>query len=171
VLISYDLCCTLTDDHTGSHSIAGCYAWHDRSVRNAKVVDAVNVEIAVGPELPLIRMNAFREMITRLRFTLEIHFNAPLTTQPVNQVMESDLCLHLGSCAQSSGIVDEGSSSRRSYMHDGRGFHSEIIAVSLTIIVLHAGSGWSFAKQQFRRIRYTHFVLSTTSRRENDFLR
>jgi hypothetical protein len=53
----------------------------------------------------LIRLNAFREIITLLRFSLEIHFSAPLTTQPVNRAMEGDLCLHLGLCAQSSGIV------------------------------------------------------------------
>src|SRR5215469_5547472 len=47
VLTSYDLCCTLSNDHTGSHGIAGCHAWHDRSVRNAKVVDAVDFEITI----------------------------------------------------------------------------------------------------------------------------
>src|SRR5215471_5564015 len=47
VLTSYDLCCALSDDHTGSHGIAGCHAWHDRSVRNAKVVNAVDFEITI----------------------------------------------------------------------------------------------------------------------------
>src|SRR5215831_18720129 len=47
VLAPYDLCCTLTDDHTGSHGVTGCHAWHDRSVRNAEVVDAVNFEITI----------------------------------------------------------------------------------------------------------------------------
>src|SRR5215813_6734655 len=47
VLIPYYLCRTLTDDHTGSHGIAGCHAWHDRSIRNAKVLDAVNLEITI----------------------------------------------------------------------------------------------------------------------------
>src|SRR5262249_15254105 len=47
VLIPYDLCRTLTDDHTGSHGIAGCHAWHDRSVGNAQVLDAVNFEITI----------------------------------------------------------------------------------------------------------------------------
>src|SRR5262245_121584 len=44
VLIPYDLCCTLSDDHTGSHGITGGHAWHDRSIRDAKVFDAVNFE-------------------------------------------------------------------------------------------------------------------------------
>src|SRR5262252_2387348 len=47
VLRPYDLCCTLSDDHTGSHGIAGGDAWHDRSVRYAKVVDAVDFEEAI----------------------------------------------------------------------------------------------------------------------------
>src|SRR5262245_44251648 len=47
VLIPYDLCRPLTDDHTGSHGIAGCHAWHDRSIRNAKVLDPVNFEITI----------------------------------------------------------------------------------------------------------------------------
>src|SRR5215472_730020 len=47
MLIPYDLCCTLSDDHTGSHRIAGGHAWHDRSVRDAKVVDAVDFEEAI----------------------------------------------------------------------------------------------------------------------------
>src|SRR5262245_16056312 len=47
VLIPYDLCCTLSDDHTGSHGIAGCHAWHDGSIRDAKVVDAVYFEVAI----------------------------------------------------------------------------------------------------------------------------
>src|SRR5499425_774667 len=47
VLTLYDLCCTLSDDHTGSHGISGCHAWHDRSVRDAKVVDAVDFEVAI----------------------------------------------------------------------------------------------------------------------------
>ena len=24
--------CTLSDDHAGSHGVAGCHAWHDRSI-------------------------------------------------------------------------------------------------------------------------------------------
>src|SRR5262249_24146169 len=47
VLILYDLCCTLSDDHTGSHGITGGHAWHDRSIRDAKVVDAVDLEVAI----------------------------------------------------------------------------------------------------------------------------
>jgi hypothetical protein len=47
VLAPYDLRRTLTDDYTGSHGVTGCHAWHDRSVRNAKVVDAVNFEITI----------------------------------------------------------------------------------------------------------------------------
>ena len=47
VLARYDLCCTLTDDHTGSHGVTGCHAWHDRSIRDAKVVDTVDFEEAI----------------------------------------------------------------------------------------------------------------------------
>src|SRR5215469_16530084 len=47
-------------------------------------------------------MNAFREIIPCLRFTREIHFRTPLTTQPVDPAMGSGLYLHLGLCAQSS---------------------------------------------------------------------
>src|SRR5215469_7176084 len=47
-------------------------------------------------------MNAFREITIYLRFILEIHFGTPLTTQPVNRAIKSNLCLHLGLCAQSS---------------------------------------------------------------------
>src|SRR5215467_16244655 len=47
-------------------------------------------------------MNAFRKLTIQLCFILEIHFGTPLTTQPVNRAMESNLCLHLGLCTQSS---------------------------------------------------------------------
>src|SRR5215467_2043651 len=47
VLRPYDLCCTLSDNHTGSHRIPGGHAWHDRSIGDAKVVDAVNFEITI----------------------------------------------------------------------------------------------------------------------------
>src|SRR6516165_10220534 len=55
VLAPYDLCCTLTDDHTGSHGVTGTHAWHDRSVRNAEVVDAVNFEIISRSECGINR--------------------------------------------------------------------------------------------------------------------
>src|SRR5215469_13734423 len=44
MLIAYDLCCTLADDYARSHSVAGCHAWHDRSIRDAKSVDAIDFE-------------------------------------------------------------------------------------------------------------------------------
>src|SRR6516225_4860647 len=47
VLAPYDLCCTLTDDHTGSHSVAGCHARHDGSLRDAKVLDAIHPEMTI----------------------------------------------------------------------------------------------------------------------------
>src|SRR5215470_648037 len=47
MLSPYDLCCTLSDDHTRSHSIAGGHPWHDRSIRDAKVVDAEDFEAAI----------------------------------------------------------------------------------------------------------------------------
>ena len=47
MLIPYDLCCPLSDDHTGRHGIAGGHAWHDRSIGDAKVVDAVDFEEAI----------------------------------------------------------------------------------------------------------------------------
>src|SRR5262249_18252816 len=47
MLIPYDLCCALSDDHTGCHGIAGGHARHDRSIRDAKVVDAVDFEEAI----------------------------------------------------------------------------------------------------------------------------
>jgi hypothetical protein len=33
-------CGAFPDNHAGSHGIAGCYAWHSRSLSDAKVVDA-----------------------------------------------------------------------------------------------------------------------------------
>src|SRR5262249_7751272 len=47
VFDSQHLCCTLTDDYAGSHGVAGCHAWHDRSIRDAKIVDAVDFEVAI----------------------------------------------------------------------------------------------------------------------------
>src|SRR5215469_12975097 len=47
MLRPYDLCCTLSDNHTGSHSIAGGHAWHNRAVGDAKVVYAVDFEEAI----------------------------------------------------------------------------------------------------------------------------
>src|SRR5215467_12970509 len=47
VFDSQHVCCTLTDDHAGSHGVAGCHAWHDRSIRDAKIVDAVDFEVAI----------------------------------------------------------------------------------------------------------------------------
>src|SRR5215468_6680347 len=47
MLIPYDLCRTLSDDHTRRHSIARGHAWHDRSIGDAKVVDAVDLEEAI----------------------------------------------------------------------------------------------------------------------------
>jgi hypothetical protein len=52
-------------------------------------------------------VNAFREIITWLRFTLEIHFSTPLNNATIKASEESDLCLHLGLCSQSSGIAYE----------------------------------------------------------------
>src|SRR5262249_22691268 len=71
-------------------------------------------------------------------------FSTPLTTQPVNRAMESNLCLHLAFCAQSSVIVDEGSSSAH-YMHEGTGPIRLIPrCASLIILVQHAVRRWSF---------------------------
>src|SRR5215813_12669264 len=47
VLRPYDLRCTLSDNHTGSHSIARGHAWHNRAVGDAKVVYAVDFEEAI----------------------------------------------------------------------------------------------------------------------------
>src|SRR5262245_39871496 len=47
VFDSQHVCCTLTDDHAGSHGVAGCHAWHDRSIGDAKIVDAVDFEVAI----------------------------------------------------------------------------------------------------------------------------
>jgi hypothetical protein len=48
VLVPYDLCCTLANYHTRSHGVPGCNARHNRSIGKAKVVDAVNLEIAIN---------------------------------------------------------------------------------------------------------------------------
>src|SRR5215472_15550611 len=77
-------------------------------------------------------MNAFREIIWR-RFILEIHFNTPSTTQPVNRAMESDLCLYLGFCAQSSGDCLRGATAGvealvRRHEHSDRARAAEIHA-------------------------------------------
>jgi hypothetical protein len=42
-----DLCGTLADDDAGSHGVAGGDVGHDGAVRDAKVVDAINLEIVV----------------------------------------------------------------------------------------------------------------------------
>jgi hypothetical protein len=42
------LCGTLADDDAGSHGVAGRYARHNRPIRDAKVVDSVDFEIAVN---------------------------------------------------------------------------------------------------------------------------
>jgi hypothetical protein len=42
-----DLCGPLSDDHAGRHGVAGCHARHDGSIRDAKVVDAVDFEVAI----------------------------------------------------------------------------------------------------------------------------
>src|SRR5215467_4611988 len=47
VFDSQDVCCTLTADYAGSHGVAGCHAWHDRSIRDAKTVDAVDFKVAM----------------------------------------------------------------------------------------------------------------------------
>src|SRR5262245_46321494 len=47
VLVPYDLCCTLSDDHAGCHRVTGCYTWHNRCIRDAQVVDAVDFEVAI----------------------------------------------------------------------------------------------------------------------------
>src|SRR5262249_40834452 len=40
--------CTLSDDYAGCHRVTGCYTWHNRSVCDAEVVDAVNLEVAMN---------------------------------------------------------------------------------------------------------------------------
>src|SRR5215510_2545533 len=47
VLAPYDLCCTLSDNHAGRHRVAGCHARNDGSIRDAKVLDAIDPEITV----------------------------------------------------------------------------------------------------------------------------
>ena len=41
------LCCTLTDDDTGGHGVTRHHARHDRAIRDAKVVDSVDLEVGV----------------------------------------------------------------------------------------------------------------------------
>src|SRR5262249_44025895 len=48
MLVPYALCCTLTDDNTWCHRVTGCYTWHDRCISNAKVVDPVDLEVAIN---------------------------------------------------------------------------------------------------------------------------
>src|SRR5262245_19450501 len=48
VLVSYDLCCTRSDDHAGRHRVTSCYPWHSRCISDAKVVDAVDLQVAVN---------------------------------------------------------------------------------------------------------------------------
>ena len=44
---SYDLSSALAYDDAWRHGIAGCHAWHDRTVRYAKIVDSIDLEIAI----------------------------------------------------------------------------------------------------------------------------
>src|SRR5258708_37669015 len=41
------LSCTLADNNAGRHRVASCHARHDGTVRYAKVVDSIDLEIAV----------------------------------------------------------------------------------------------------------------------------
>ena len=47
MLSPQDLCGTLADDDAGSHRVTGRHARHDRPVRNAKVVDAIDFQTAI----------------------------------------------------------------------------------------------------------------------------
>ena len=38
---------SFADDDAGSHSIAGCYAQHDRPIRNTKIVDSIDFEVTI----------------------------------------------------------------------------------------------------------------------------
>src|SRR5215467_9716820 len=47
VFDSQDLCCPLPDNDAGRHSVAGGHAWHHGPIGDAKVVDAVDFEVAI----------------------------------------------------------------------------------------------------------------------------
>src|SRR5262245_52427331 len=53
VLRPDDLCRALANDHTRRHGVAGRHAWHDRSIRDAKIVEAVDFEIAIHHTHPM----------------------------------------------------------------------------------------------------------------------
>src|SRR5499433_2899029 len=44
---SEHLSSALANDHAGGHRVASCHAWHDRSIRDAKIVDSIDFERAI----------------------------------------------------------------------------------------------------------------------------
>src|SRR5215469_5395264 len=48
VLILKKFCSAFANNDAGSHGAASCQAWHDRAIRNTKVVDSIDPEIAIN---------------------------------------------------------------------------------------------------------------------------
>src|SRR5262245_48059591 len=48
VLVQYDRCGTLPDDNTWCHRVTGCYTWHNRSIGDAKVIETVDLQVAIN---------------------------------------------------------------------------------------------------------------------------
>src|SRR6516162_4737859 len=47
VFDSQSVCGALSDNHAGSHGVAGCHARHDGSIRDTKVLDAIHPETTI----------------------------------------------------------------------------------------------------------------------------